>query len=171
MYFHGPLYFPVIIIEMADTNTTLTWSAYEHDHIERASDWYWALGIVAISAALTSILFHNVLFAILIILAAVVLALLARTPPELTEFELSDRGVRVHDKLHRYNEIISFWVEDENHNRPLLLIDTTKFLSPNLIIPIEHIDPQLVRAYLKERAKEVHMKEPVAHKILEFFGF
>ena len=157
---------------MADINTTVKWSAYEHEHIERGSDWFWALGVVAVSAALTSILFHDVLFSVLIILAAVTLGLLARTPPQLTEFELSDKGIRIHGTLHRYNEIISFWVEDEyHHDRPLLLIDTTKFLSPNFIIPIEHVDPQLVRAYLKERAKEVHMKEPVAHKILEFFGF
>jgi hypothetical protein len=156
---------------MADVNTTLTWSAYEHDHIERSSDWYWALGVVAASAALTSILFHDFLFGLLIIVAAATLALLARRPPELTEFELSDKGIRIHDNLHRYNEIISFWVEDEHDGRALLLVDTTKFLTPNFIIPIEHVDPAQVRAYLKERAKEVHMKEPVSHKILEFFGF
>src|SRR3954464_1627216 len=124
---------------MEDANTTLTWSAYEHEHIERSSDWFWALGVVAISAALTSILFHDVLFGILIILAAIVLALLARRPPELTEFELSDKGIRIHGTLHRYCEIISFWVEDEHHHdRPYLLVDTIKFLSPNFIIPIEH---------------------------------
>jgi hypothetical protein len=155
---------------MADINTVVRWSAYEHDHIERSSDWYWALGVVAACALLTSILFGDILFGLLILLAATILALLARTPPALMHFELSDRGVRVNDTLHRYGEIISFWVEDERDDRPLLLVDTTKFLSPNLVIPIEHVDPDLVRAYLKERAKEVHMKEPVSHKILEFFG-
>jgi hypothetical protein len=156
---------------MADINTIVRWSAYEHDHVERSSDWFWALGIVAICAALTSILFNDILFGILIILAAFTMALLARTPPELMHFELSDKGVRINGKLHRFGEIISFWVEDEHNGRPLLLIDTIKFLSPNLIIPIEHIDPTLIRAFLKERTKEVHMKEPVAHKVLEFFGF
>ncbi|MDP3645633.1 MAG: hypothetical protein Q8R25_00915, partial [bacterium] len=112
-----------------------------------------------------------ILFGILILLAAIILGLIARKPPALMEFELSDKGVRIDGALHRYGEIISFWVEDEHHGRPHLLIDTIKFLSPNLIIPIEHVEPGLVRAYLKERAKEVHMKEPVAHKILEFFGF
>jgi hypothetical protein len=156
---------------MPDKNIVLRWSAYEHEHIERDSDWYWALGIVAISIAVTSILFQDVLFGILIIVAATTIGLLARTPPDITQFEISDRGVRINGTLHRFREIISFWVEDEHpHHRPLLLVDTTKWLSPNLIIPIEHIDPALVRAYLQERVKEVHMKEPVAHKILEFLG-
>ena len=148
----------------------LRWSAYEHEHIERSVDWFWALGIVAVSVALTSILFSNILFAILIVVAAYTIGILARTPPELVEFELSDRGIRVGKTLHRYDEIISFWVEDELGVNPLLLVDTTKFMSPNLIIPIEGIDPHEVRVFLQERVEEVPMKEPVSHKILEFLG-
>lgn len=148
----------------------LRWSAYEHEHIERSVDWYWALGIVAVSIALTSILFGNVLFAILIVVAAYTIGRIARTAPELVEFELSDRGIRVGGTLHRYDEIISFWVEDELDKAPLLLVDTIKFMSPNLIIPIEGIDPHEIRVFLQERADEVPMKEPVSHKILEFLG-
>lgn len=155
---------------MAD-HITLRWTAYEHEHIERGADWYWALAIVAISVAVTSILFHDILFAILVLAAAVTIALVSKEPPELATFEVSDKGIRINGTLHRYHEIIAFWVEDEHHtHRPLLLVDTTKFLSPNFIIPIEHIDPRVVRAYLKERVTERHMHEPVAHKILEFFG-
>ncbi|MFA7309421.1 MAG: hypothetical protein WC050_00795 [Candidatus Paceibacterota bacterium] len=155
---------------MADS-TVLRWTAYEHEHVQRGSDWFWALGIVAVSVAITSILFHDFLFALVIIAAAVSLALLANTPPDIARFEVSDRGIRVNDILHRYDEIISFWVEEEHApHRPLLLIDTTKLFAPNIIIPIEHIDPSLVRAFLKERTTETPMKEPVAHKILEFFG-
>lgn len=156
---------------MPERNLSLRWSAYEHEHIERGSDWYLALGVVTISIAITSILFHDTLFALLIVIAATTIGLISRTPPEIATFEISDRGVRINGELHRYNEILSFWVEDEHHaHRPLLLIDTVKFLSPNLIIPIEHIDPHVVRAYLKERVTEKHMKEPLAHKVLEFLG-
>ena len=154
---------------MADRQI-LRWSAYEHEHIVRGNDWFWALGIAAVAIALTSILFHDVLFAILIMMAALTIGMLANVPPDLVSFELSDRGVRVGDTLHRFHEIISFWIEEEGHVRPLLLIDTTKFMAPNVIIPIEHIDAHAVRAFLLERADEVPMKEPVAHKILEFLG-
>ena len=44
-------------------------------------------------------------------------------------------------------------------------------MSPNLVIPLEGVDHEEVRAYLRERVDEVPMKEPLAHKILEFFGF
>ncbi len=149
---------------------TLRWSAYEHEHVPRGSEWFWALGIVAVCAAVTSILFHNILFAILIIIAAGILAMLANVPPDLVKFEISDRGIRAGRTMHGYEDIISFWVEEETGDRPLLLVDTTKFMAPNLIIPLENIDPHEVRTYLQERADEVPMKEPLAHKILEFFG-
>ena len=147
----------------------IRWSAYEHEHIERGSDWFWALGIIAVSAALTSILFADVLFALLIVLAAVVIGMMAQRPPSLHEFELSNRGIKVGDTMHSYEEIISFWVEEEGEH-PLLLIDTIKFMSPNLIIPIEGVEPSHVREFLYERVQEVPMQEPLPHKILEFFG-
>lgn len=148
----------------------IRWSAYEHEHPPRESDWFWALGVAAVAIAAASIIFGNILFAILILAAAAALAAVAKAPPELVEFELSDRGVRIGGELHRFDEIISFWVEDEGEAPPLLLVDTVKFLSPNLIIPLQHVDPALVRAFLSERADEVPMKEPLSHKVLEFLG-
>jgi hypothetical protein len=158
---------------MPPQRVVLRWSAYEHEHIERESNWYWALGIVAVCAALIAVLFSDVLFALLVLVAAATLGMLASVRPEMIDFEISDRGVRVDGTLHRFNHIISFWVEDEHldhYGRPLLLVDTTKFLAPNLIIPIEDIDPHVIRAFLKQHSKEVHMKEPLSHKILEFVG-
>lgn len=156
---------------MVDTSSSiLRWSAYEHEHVERGADWYWALGVIAVSVALTSMLLHDFLFALLILIAAATLALMARRSPQLAQFELSERGLRIDGTLHRYDEIISFWVEDESGRRPQLLVDTTKFLSPNFVIPIEHVDPSDVRTFLRERVEEVPMKEPFAHRVFEFFG-
>lgn len=155
---------------MPPQRIVLRWSAYEHEHIPRGNDWFWALGIVAVSAALTSILFHDIFFAVLILIAAGVLGMLANVPPDLIRFEISDRGIRVGGTLHRFEEIISFWVEEEHGDRPMLLVDTIKFMAPNLIIPLENIDAHMVRMYLRERVEEVPMTEPLAHKILEFFG-
>ena len=147
----------------------LRWSAYEHEHIERGSDWFWALGIIAISAALTSILFSNVLFAILILVAAGTMVLIARHPPQLHEFEITEKGIQTGLTMHPFENVISFWVEEEGE--PTLLVDTIAFMAPNLVIPLGDMNPEAVRAFLIERVEEVPMKEPLAHKIFEFFGF
>lgn len=154
----------------SEGTATLRWEAYEHEHIERDGNWYWALGIIAVCAAATSILFGNFLFALLIVVAAFTIGLIASHPPELHEFEISDKGIRIGQEFHPYATIISFWV-DEELDEPLLLVDTTKFMSPNLIIPIGSLDADTIRNHLRPYAEEVPMKEPIAHKILEFFGF
>lgn len=149
---------------------SLRWSAYEHEHIERGSDWFWALGIIAVCAALTSILFSNILFALVILIAAGTIALIARHPPELHEFEISEKGIHTGPTLHPYENIISFWVETEI-GEPTLLVDTIAFMAPNLVIPLGEADPDEIRTYLRERAEEIPMQEPLAHKILEILGF
>lgn len=154
-----------------DTPLVLRWQAHEHEHVERSSDWYWALGIAAVCLAITAILFHDTLFGLLIIVAAVTMGLYAREPRPIHTFEISSRGVKVDDVLHHWDDIISFWIEEDNDASPTLLVDTTKMLAPNLIIPLEGIDHDVVRALLAEHCTEVPMREPFSHKILETLGF
>jgi hypothetical protein len=156
---------------MPEANSApLRWSAYEHEHIERGSDWFWALGIIAVSAALTSILLGNVLFAVLIVVAAATIGLIAQHPPQLHEFEITEKGIRTGVTMHPFENIISFWVDEESGD-PVLLVDTIAFMAPNLVIPLGDTDPEQIREFLREYAVEVPMKEPLAHKVLEFFGF
>lgn len=148
----------------------LRWQAFEHTHIERGSDWFIALGVAAVSIAATSIILGNVLFGILILVAAVSWGLVARRPRALVEFEITERGIRTGEQFYLFEHILAFWVEEHASKTPLLLVDTTKLMSPNLAIPIENIDPKLVRAYLLEHVNEVPMKESMAQKILETLG-
>lgn len=152
-------------------DTPLRWEAYEHEHIERGTDWYWALGIAAVCLAVTAILFHDTLFGLLILIAAATMALHARELPPLHRFEISERGIKVDDTLHHWDDIISFWIEEDNDASPTLLVDTTKILSPNLIIPLHDIDHAALRAFLADRCAEAPMREPLSHKIMESLGF
>lgn len=149
----------------------LRWEAHEHEHIERGSDWFWALGIAAICLAITAIIFHDTLFGLLIVVAAATMALHIRAVPPLHRFEISQKGIKVDDTLHHWDDIISFWIEEDNDAEPTLLVDTTKMLAPNLIIPLGAVDHAAVRTLLIEHCEEVPMREPFAHKMLEALGF
>lgn len=162
----------LLIMPQATDRGALSWSAYEHEHTERSGDWFLALSITTVSIAIIAILIGDLLFAILIVIAAFTIALLARTPPTLTQFSITDRGLHVGEQLHRYDELVSFWVEENHHSgRPLLLIDTTKFTAPNIIIPLESVEAEDVRTLLLEHIQETPMKEPLSHRIFEFLGF
>jgi hypothetical protein len=147
---------------------SITWRAEEHRHLERGSDWYWALGIIAVSLALTAILFNNILFALIIVLAATTFGMLASRPPEVVDFVLGERGLMVGDTLFTYDEMFAFWVEDGEE--PTLLIDTPRFMVPDLVLPLNDADPDEVRAFLQERVPEVELHESFVYKLMEFFG-
>ena len=148
---------------------TLTWNATEHKHIERGGDWYWALGITVVSFALIAILFNDVLFAILILLAGLVLGMLASRPHPSVPISLEERGLMVDGTLYPYEEMFAFWVTQGDD--PILFIDTPRFMTPDLMIPLHGIDPESVRSFLTERVLETEMRESSFYKTMELFGF
>jgi len=77
---------------MDTPENTIRWQGYEYDHQEKTSDWFWVLGIVALSSAATAIIFKNILFALLILIGAFTVALFAAKKPNLTHFEINRRG-------------------------------------------------------------------------------
>ena len=150
----------------------LEWQAFEHEHIHKSSDWFWALGIIAIAGAVTSIIFGNILFAIVILVGAFTLGMHAAKRPTRFNFKISARGVIIGNKMHPYSSLESFWVDDEDeHILPKLLIKSKKLLAPHIVIPIEHISPDDVRDYLLEYLTEEEDSESLAQKIMESFGF
>jgi hypothetical protein len=145
------------------------WRASEHQHIERGSDWYWALGVIALSLAITSILFNNFLFALLIVIAAITFGMLASRPPRIIDVALGDRGLMLDDTLYSYEEMYAFWITADDE--PTLLIDTPRFMTPDLVIPLDDIDPESVRTYLLEQqVPEVLLRESFLYKVMEFIG-
>ena len=66
-----------------ETGKTIAWQTFEYQNRARSSDWFWVVGIIAISAAAAAILFKNFLFGILIIIATFTLMLQAARKPRL----------------------------------------------------------------------------------------
>lgn len=148
----------------------ITWDAPEYHHFDKSADWYWSLGIIAVSIAVLCILFNSILFAIFILLAAFVGALYAGRTPELIHVELRPRGILVHDKVYPYVTLDSFWVDEEAHPDKII-IKSKKMLMPYIVIPISHIHPEDIRMFLKMHLPEVEHHESLAHKALEYLGF
>ena len=156
---------------MAEVTKAVTWEAPEHHHIEKRSDWFWVLGILAIAGAGAAIFFGNMLFAILIIIGASVTALLGLREPRIIPFAVTQRGLRIDDTLYPYSTLESFYIDEDNPMGPQLLAKSERFFMPLIVMPIpeEYIDE--VEEIIEIRLPEEHLEEPFAHKLLEFFGF
>ena len=149
----------------------ITWQALEHRHTDKSNDWFWALGIVAISGAVVALLFKNFLFALLIVIGSFTMSLLAAREPRTLSFTLTERGILIDGSLYPYQMLVAFWIHDRQGEHSLLIIDSSRFLTPHLLISLEDTDADQVRTYLLEHLPEEELSEPFGQRLAEFFGF
>ncbi len=149
----------------------LEWEAPEHHHIEKGSDWYWALGIIAAAGAGVSIVLGNILFAIVIALGATLMGVVSLRGPILTTYAITPRGIRVDDELYPFSTLASFCIDEDDPRGPQLLLRSAATFSPLVIMPIPDEHTEDIDAFLSERLPEEHLEESLAHRLLELVGF
>tara|TARA_B100000745_G_C20119591_1_gene383314 strand:+ start:657 stop:1127 length:471 start_codon:yes stop_codon:yes gene_type:complete len=156
---------------MADDVRAVTWEAPEHHHFEKSGDWFWILGIATVTGALATFFFGNFLFAVLILIAGGIIGLVANQEPRIIHFSVSTRGLRIGNALYPYSTLECFFIDEDHPAGPQLLARSKKLFMPLLILPLpeEYIDD--IEEILEVRLPEEHIEEPVAHKLLEIFGF
>ena len=145
--------------------------AYEYEPKQHSADWYWAVGIIATAIAVVSILFSNFVFALFVMLAAVLLSVFAGRPPKIVDFEINEKGIVIDTRLYPYDSLQSFWVE-ENIRFPKILLMSKKIWMPFITMPLhDELERDAVRQYLGHHLLEVEHVEPLSQKLLEYFGF
>jgi hypothetical protein len=150
----------------------ITWRSYEYLHFEKNAEWYWALGLITVSGAITALIFKDVLFAIFILIAGFVLAIFASRKPEEVEFSITQRGVKINEKLYPYKSLKSFGIDELTpKHTPQLILEQNHNLSPDIIIPLDKVDADKVHDFLSSFLPEEDHEEPLIHKIMEWLGF
>lgn len=149
------------------------WQEHEYIFQEKTNDWYWAVGIIAFSITVISIIFGNTLFALLILVGIITLTVFASRPPRLIRFEINKSGIIIEKSFFPYATLDTFWVEDNTHiaKPSKLFIKSNKTLSPIIAIPLGNMDAQEVRDFLMNHIFEEHHIESFSEKVLEYLGF
>jgi hypothetical protein len=151
--------------------TLLDWQTEEYEQQEKSSDWYWAIGIIALGFFVLAIILKNILFALLVILAGFSLAMFGAKKPRVVSFAITSRGLKIENKLYPYDELKSFWI---NYNPPHvkeLYFISKKIFVPQISIPIGTADPNEVREHLLKFLEEREIHESFADVIARFFKF
>jgi len=149
---------------------TIEWYALEYEQYERHPDWFWIMGTAALCIAVGSIYFHNILLAIIIILGTVLLFTYAIKEPKAMLVSLSGEGIRIHNKLYRFDSIKSFWIREETVV-PMLVIESSRPFLPHIIVPIVDIAPEKIREFLTPQLKEVEHEISLIDIFAEYLGF
>lgn len=150
----------------------VSWEAPEHHHAEKGSDWFWALGIITIAGAIANIVIYgDIIFSIVILLAGAVTALVSVKHPRIITYSVSLRGVRVGRELHPYSSLKCFFINEDHPRHVELFVQSKGVFVPMMIIPVPDDAVEEVEYLLEERLPEVHLEESLGHRLLEFLGF
>ncbi len=149
----------------------IEWTAHAYEHKIRTEDWFWAVGIVALSVAIAAVIFGNIIFGILILVSAFALSLFINRPPEIINVAVDERGITKGNIRYPYNTLHSFWIE-EDHSHPKILLRSHKWFLPLIVVPLgEKVDTiHLEETLLQFLPREYH-HVPWAERFLEYLGF
>ncbi len=155
---------------------SLKWTALEYEEKERDSDWFWALGIIVVTTSLAAIIYENYFFAVLIILSGVLLGFFAKKKPDVIEYEINTRGLRIRTRVYPFENIKSFWIQiphpEETLAKDLLFIKTERLFMPIIAVPIDISLAREVHALMTDNnIPEEEMREHASEKIMDYLGF
>ncbi len=156
---------------MEQTPRAITWEAPEHTFVEKGGDWYFAFTIIVLSLVISAFLFGNSLFALLLIVSGLALAVMSAKKPAVVPFGVSVRGVKINEENYPFAILKSYHIDEEDPRGPQLLVLTKRRFLPLLVlpIPVEYIDD--IEGILREKIKDEVLEEPLFMKVLERFGF
>ncbi len=151
----------------------ISWETYEFQYKKKTADWFWAVGIITVSIAIISIIYSDALFAIFIIIAGFMVGFLGNKEPKILEVKIDEKGIHLNDTTYPFQNIKTFWVEDNKYSAPKLILKIDKAISSLLVIPIEtdYYNSTEIRSHLLNHVVEEKNVEPFSHKIMESLGF
>lgn len=149
----------------------ISWEALEYKRKDKSADWYWAVILISLAMIVTSVIVHDVLFAILIIISTVILMSFSLVAPKIVKISINQKGVIVGKEMYPFASLESFWVESNNEDDQKILLRSRKIFMPLIVIPLEEVHHLDAREFLLQYLPEVEMHEPLSQKIMEKLGF
>ena len=148
---------------------SIDWKAKEHHSGEKTLEWYIASFLIVIAISVTAVVLGNILLAGVVIVGFVILLLNYRREAKIVSVSISTRGILVDDILYTFNNLESFYVEEETMR---LILKSKKTFATHIIIPIsEEIDPENLEEELSEYLEVEEMHETIFERFAEYLGF
>ena len=156
---------------MTDELKKIEWSAPEYDHHRKNADWFWGLGIVTVAVFIASLLLKNFLFGLFALLAGFSLALYSARKPEMAEFVIDHRGIKINKTLYDFENLKHFWVHYEPQYKKELILESNKTFMHHITIPLANENPVEIREYLLQYLPEEKIEESLIDILGKLLGF
>ncbi len=125
-----------------------SWETWEFLPHLRSKRWYIVAGIITALLIVYSLWTANFMFAIIVLMIAVIFLALDLRKPARIQVHITDLGIVVDDKFYSFEEVKDFSVIYAPPEIKWLYVSFQKGWLPMLTIPLEDADPILVREAL-----------------------
>jgi len=148
---------------------SLEWHTQERVSGEKNLEWYLAVSIIVIAIVATSIIFNNVLLAIIIGVGFGALIVAHRKGPQDMNMSVTSKGVRLNDYIYTFENLEAYSIDED---REILILKSKKFFSQHIVIPIsESISVDDLEKILSDHLKIEEMHESIFERFMEYLGF
>ena len=137
-----------IVEEIDAGDAYLSWETWEFPPHDRSRRWYIIVSIIGVLLIVYAIFAENYLFAIIVLMMGVILFVNNLRHPDRINVHITNLGVVVGEEFYQYQDLKDFSVVYNPPHAKILYIDFNSVWRPLLAIPLEDVDPNLVRDYL-----------------------
>ncbi|MBU0597077.1 hypothetical protein KJ641_03470 [Patescibacteria group bacterium] len=135
------------------------WTIQEYDQHERNRAWYFFMLVVGFILIIQAVLTGNFLFALIIILFAIILFLQSHQEPLQVPFQITELGIIISDRFYTWKEFESFYIIYQPPQVKTLFLETGSIWRPILRIPLLDNNPIEIKHTLREFLAEDLEKE------------
>lgn len=156
---------------MEKDSILIEWEAYEFVQKKKRPDWFWALGVIALAGSTVAFIYGNFLFGIFILLATAAMMFFGSVQPHRIKYFIAVDGIHYDGRFYPFERLKSFWMEELNGEKRLLIKSDKTFL-PLMVIPFEEDETgEMIYEILSEILEEQQLHESLAHKVMDRLGF
>jgi len=137
-----------LALEGDESGLLLAWEVPEFDKHDRSPRWYAIVGTISIVLVVYAVLTANFLFAIIILMGALIMFLSHRREPNPVPFAITVGGIFVGNHFHPYHEFRHFSILYEPPDVKRLYLASQGTFRPIMHISLEDMDPNIVRETL-----------------------
>jgi len=149
----------------------LEWQAPEFQKYEKGPLWFIIVGLIGLGIFAIALLMKNFIFAIMIIFAVFAIFVYAVKNPGLVTFTLDGNGLTIGEKKYSYDGLKSFWIFFEPPEIKELALNSKKWSTPLIRIPLGEQDPVAIRQALLKFIPEEKIEESIIDSLARTFKF
>lgn len=132
----------------------LAWDMPSHTVYNRGWLWYLIAGALGMALIISAVVTANYLFAIIVFILAIIIALTALRPPEAIPIHLTETGCAIGRRFYRYRELAQFAIVYQPPVVRNLYLEFKTGARPRITIDLCDQNPLEIREILGTHVKE-----------------